>query len=86
MDYKDWINELEQEMNESITRQYDVELSFSLLTSIVGDVHRVIFTGSGPDGRPKEMIFDIDCTEHLSIFNMINTLIMNLESKRSKGK
>lgn len=84
MEYKNWLDAIERDMNESVSKQYMVELSFSLLTGVAADSHKLVVTGNDAEGKPKEMTFELDCDEHVSIFNLINQLIGGLESRKKK--
>lgn len=87
MDYNNWIEDLEKELNSADRDKYEVELSLTLLTGANRDIHKLILTGVGTQGEPKELSFDIDCNMHVSVFNIINTLVAQLEAdQRKKNK
>ena len=87
MEYKDWLDELEREMNSVARDQFEVELSLSLMTGTHKDTHKIVLTGRGENGEKKELSFDIDCNTHVSVFNIINTLVAQLEAdQRKKNK
>lgn len=86
MEYKDWLDELEREMNSVARDQFEVELSLSLMTGTHKDTHKIVLTGRGENGEKKELSFDITCNMHVSIFNIINELVRQIEAESKESK
>jgi hypothetical protein len=81
----DWLDNLEKELNQ-INKTEQVHLSVTLLTSAVGDEHRIVFQGYDKDLNFSEMTYNVDCKIFLSSFEYLNTLAAALEiDKRTKG-
>lgn len=85
-----WLDDLIEEANlaNQNKKKQQVDIQVTLLTFADSDKHQVIFHGYDENDNLKELIFDVDCTIHKSVFASLNTLAAALEMDKQlkKGK
>lgn len=72
-----WLDDLEKEINGRKTQQ--VHLTVTLVTTLTGDEHTIIFQGYDKDLKLSEITYPVSCKVFVGAFDYLNTLAASLE-------